>query len=113
MYSLPSMSKMRSPFAFAMNGGLQSTLAYERTGLLTPPGMSVLASLKAARDFSRFSIPYSSSLSHLAASSAWYVMMMSAPARFMLVSVSSTMRFSSIQPFAAAALTIAYSPLTL
>ena len=39
--------------------------------------------------------------------------MMSAPARFMLVSVSRTMRFSSIQPFAAAALTIAYSPLTL
>ena len=51
--------------------------------------------------------------SQRAASFAWYVMIMSAPARLMLVSSSSTTRFSSIQPFCAAALTIEYSPDTL
>ena len=40
-------------------------------------------------------------------------MMTSAPARLMAVSVSSTAARSSIHPFAAAALIIAYSPLTL
>ena len=52
-------------------------------------------------------------LSQRAASFAWYVKMISAPARCMPVRISSTTRFSSSQPFCAAALTIAYSPLTL
>ena len=51
--------------------------------------------------------------SHFATSRAWYVRIMSAPARLMLVRVSSTIRRSSIQPLAAAALTMAYSPETL
>ena len=40
-------------------------------------------------------------------------MMMSAPARLIDVRISSVERRPSIQPFAAAAFTIAYSPLTL
>lgn len=51
--------------------------------------------------------------SHRAASLAWYVRMRSAPARLMLVRISSVILRSSIQPRWAAALTIAYSPLTL
>lgn len=47
------------------------------------------------------------------ASLAKYVRIMSAPARLMLVRISSAIRCSSIQPLAAAALTIANSPLTL
>ena len=48
-----------------------------------------------------------------AKSFAWYVRMMSAPARAMDTSVSRAMRSSSIHPRAAAAFTIAYSPETL
>ena len=51
--------------------------------------------------------------SQVARSFAWYVMMRSAPARLMPVMASSTARCSSSQPLAAAALIIAYSPLTL
>ncbi len=51
--------------------------------------------------------------SQVAMSFAWYVMMRSAPARLMPVMASSTARCSSSQPLAAAALIIAYSPLTL
>ena len=51
--------------------------------------------------------------SHLAASLAWYVRIMSAPARLMLNKISIVTRRSSIQPFRAAAFTIANSPLTL
>src|SRR5262249_56317169 len=47
-----------------------------------------------------------------ATSFAKYVITTSAPARLMAVRLSSTMRSSSSQPFAAAAFTIAYSPLT-
>ena len=50
---------------------------------------------------------------HSAASRAWYVRTKSAPARKMPVRISPTIRFSSIQPLAAAAFTIAYSPDTL
>jgi len=50
---------------------------------------------------------------HRAASRAWYVSTKSAPARTIPVRISRTIRFSSIQPLAAAALTIAYSPDTL
>ena len=53
------------------------------------------------------------SLSQRATSSAWYVMMRSAPARFMDVRFSRTMRRSSIHPFSAAAFTMEYSPETL
>jgi len=56
---------------------------------------------------------YGRSASHPAASDAWYVRIRSAPARRIDLSSSSTTRRSSIQPFAAAAFTIAYSPLTL
>src|SRR6185503_2168914 len=55
----------------------------------------------------------SDSLSHPATSAAWYVMIASAPALRMPVSASSTARRSSIQPRWAAALSMAYSPLTL
>src|SRR5206468_12934311 len=51
--------------------------------------------------------------SSLAAYGAWYVMMMSLPARRIESSVSITIRSLSIQPLAAAASIIAYSPLTL
>ena len=53
------------------------------------------------------------SANHRQASLAKYVRIISAPARRMLVRISSATRCSSIQPFAAAALTMAYSPLTL
>ena len=49
----------------------------------------------------------------VATSGAQYVITMSAPARTIAVSASSTARCSSIQPRCAAALTIEYSPLTL
>src|SRR5207342_1633578 len=51
--------------------------------------------------------------SHAAASFAWYVMTRSAPARRINVRTSRTAARRSSQPFAAAAATIAYSPLTL
>ena len=51
--------------------------------------------------------------SHLAASQAEYVMIRSAPARLMEVSISRVARVPSIHSFAAAACTIEYSPLTL
>ena len=51
--------------------------------------------------------------SHSAHCRAQYVMMMSAPARLKAVICSITHDFSSSQPFAAAAFSIAYSPLTL
>ena len=51
--------------------------------------------------------------SHSAHSRAQYVMIRSAPARLKAVIISSTHAFSSSQPLAAAALSIAYSPLTL
>jgi predicted molibdopterin-dependent oxidoreductase YjgC len=44
---------------------------------------------------------------------AWYVMMMSAPARRIAVSVSSMTRSASSQPRSMAAISMAYSPLTL
>ena len=47
-----------------------------------------------------------------ATSFAKYVMMMSAPARLIATRLSSTTRASSSQPRAAAAFTMAYSPLT-
>ena len=49
---------------------------------------------------------------HRAASTAKYVRIASAPARLNAVSDSSTTAFSSSHPFCAAALSIAYSPLT-
>src|SRR5262249_19364428 len=52
-------------------------------------------------------------LSHRAASLAWYVRMKAGPARTIPVRISSVIRRSSIQPFWAAALTMAYSPETL
>src|SRR5256885_411112 len=48
--------------------------------------------------------------SHWATSFAQYVNTIDAPARVIAVSDSSTTAFSSIQPFSAAAFTIAYSP---
>ena len=51
--------------------------------------------------------------SQSAASLAWYVRIRSAPARRMPVRISRIAARSSIQPFAAAAFTMAYSPLTL
>src|SRR5436190_216996 len=51
--------------------------------------------------------------SHRAASIAWYVRIMSAPARRMLVSASSAAARSSSQPLRAAAFSIEYSPETL
>src|SRR5206468_10084822 len=53
------------------------------------------------------------SCSHAAASRAWYVTIRSAPARRIPASSSRTATRSSSQPFAAAAFTIEYSPLTL
>src|SRR5690606_19840262 len=53
-----------------------------------------------------------SSSSHRAASSAWYVRMKRAPARLTASRYSSTTARSSIHPAAAAALIMAYSPLT-
>lgn len=41
---------MEEPLADAMNGGVQWTRPYERTGLLTPPGMRAWASLNAASE---------------------------------------------------------------
>src|SRR6266571_1435022 len=51
--------------------------------------------------------------SHCATSGAKYVIIISAPALLIPVNTSITMRRSSIQPCCAAALIIAYSPLTL
>jgi len=53
------------------------------------------------------------SFSQRATSLAKYVRIMSAPARLKAIISSMTTAFSSIQPFAAAALIIEYSPLTL
>src|SRR5690242_3593413 len=53
------------------------------------------------------------SFNQRAASLAWYVIIMSAPARRMPVRISIATRSSSIQPLALAAFTIEYSPLTL
>src|SRR5215471_1818045 len=44
MYSPPSASQMRLPFPLEMNGGEPPTAENERTGELTPPGISRLAS---------------------------------------------------------------------
>ena len=56
---------------------------------------------------------FGSGQSQRAKSLAWYVRMMSAPARAIDVSVSLTTLSSSIHPRCAAAFTIAYSPETL
>src|SRR5690606_11042809 len=51
MYSLPSMSTRRLPSPFAMNGGTPPTARNARTGLLTPPGITLRAASNAAADF--------------------------------------------------------------
>ena len=50
MYSLPSTSHTRAPLPLAMNGGVPSTARNERTGLLTPPGMTRWAWSKSCWD---------------------------------------------------------------
>ena len=60
----------------------------------------------------RFTAAACYSRSHLASSRAQYVTMMSAPARFKAVMISTTALCSSTRPLSAAAFTMAYSPLT-
>src|SRR6059036_3468133 len=46
MYSLPSASQTRAPFARAKKRGWPPTALKARTGLLTPPGMTFCARSK-------------------------------------------------------------------
>ena len=50
MYSLPSTSQTRDPLPRAMNGGVPSTARKDRTGLLTPPGITRCAWSKSCCD---------------------------------------------------------------
>src|SRR5215468_9116779 len=50
MYSLPSTSKIRAPLPRAMKRGVSPTDPNARTGLLTPPGISLRARSKSLRE---------------------------------------------------------------
>src|SRR5699024_9783366 len=52
MYALPSMSTSWLPAPWSMNGGTPPTARNARTGLFTPPGMTLRAASNAAADFS-------------------------------------------------------------
>jgi hypothetical protein len=51
MYVLLSASVTRAPEAFFIKSGLEPTALKALTGELTPPGISLVASLKSAADF--------------------------------------------------------------
>ena len=83
-------------------GLVRPTASMARTGEFTPPGMS-------ARARRHRLVPHSQP----ASSFAQYETITSAPARLIAVRLSIAAARSSSQPRAAAAFTIAYSPLTL
>src|SRR5687767_10653281 len=53
MYSLPSTSKTRAPFARSTKNGFPPTPRKARTGEFTPPGIHFRASAKSSSDFAR------------------------------------------------------------
>ncbi len=106
-----------------MNRGVPPTARKARTGEFTPPGISVLARSNAASEWAiELTCPEPvegpelvTCLSSVerAYSKAQYVKITSAPARRMATSDSAIAASRLIQPCAAAASTIAYSPDTL